>query len=34
MLKVCHFTDNANLLHFNSSIKILNRLISLDMERF
>ena len=30
--KVHHSADDANLLHFNSSTKKLNRLVSLDMK--
>ena len=30
--KVHHFADDANLLHFNSSTKKLNRLVNLDMK--
>ena len=30
--KVHHFANDANLLHFNSSIKKLNRLVNFDMK--
>ena len=30
--KVHHFANDANVLHFNSSIKKLNRLVNFDMK--
>ena len=30
--KVHHFANDANLLHFNSTIKKLNRLVNFDMK--
>ena len=30
--KVHHFSDDTNLVHFNSSAKKLNRLVNLDMK--
>ena len=32
--KVCHYADDAKLPHFNSSVKKLNRLVSIEIKKY